>query len=829
MDSTPFNVHAPAHGFGWAGWVAVAGVITVLVWLGADGDGWRRGYVLTAQQSDYYNLLVDGLLDGELSMKVAKEPGGQLPYLLDASLHREKYYLYFGVVPAVGLFLPYAWLTGHDLPVNAASVLLVLGGFFCNLCLYQLACRRYFRELPSSWHICIVLLVAFGAGTPVLVMGSGMYAVAIAGGYLFLSGLLLAFFLALQPDHNPIRWLVVASLCGGLAVGCRPSCALALPVLLLPAWLHLRMALSAAGEKPACGRLTRLIGAAVIPAACIGVVLMAYNQARFGDPFEFGFKYQVNELMRSGLPIARPAFIWPNLKWYYLTPPALSPYFPYVLPVDMGDRPPFYYGIEMVHGQWLALVLGLWCLVTVIVTRHRSPAWPAAVAAFAGSGLLAFAAILLGTLTFGFAANRYVVDFQGPALSVLALAGSYTAAQRLGSGPRFGRLFRGGYCVLAVALAAFNLLASFQTGGSLIARKPQTYRTLARYGNLPAHGLERLGVLDYHSYRLRVRFVRPDKPRQEPLLATGTFGHTDVLFVTQYPTGHIDFGIRHTGHSTIGSEFMSLDYECEHDLEIFMGSFYPPPEHPYFDRWPQEEVTKARTTARVLLDGVEVISGNQPFFESSPGHVSYGHEPGTTGPAFSGKIVAVEPRPLPGLGAMQTPPENGLWRLAVEFRAFASQSPQPVLASGTAGHGNMLLVEYVEPGVIRFANDEWNYGLTRSPLITIDPGIPHVLEIFAGPQVLRQSLPPEWGIAPADLAGQASQLKVWLDGALVWDTPIRGNLESYGFVAIGKNPQGFSSTTSAYDGKLRRQPILPDDLRRLIVRALAPAPGPAMP
>ena len=68
---------------------------------------------------------------------------------------------------------------------------------------------------------------------------------------------------------------------------------------------------------------------------------MAYNYSRFGNPLEFGFRYQASELMASGLPIARLSFFWPNLRWVLsLRPPAFSPYyFPYIFPMN-GVGPP---------------------------------------------------------------------------------------------------------------------------------------------------------------------------------------------------------------------------------------------------------------------------------------------------------------------------------------------------------------------------------------------------------------------------------------------------------------------------------------------------------
>src|SRR6476620_10527970 len=72
-------------------------------------DSSRADLRLVGQKNDYYNLLVDGFQEGHLYMKAEPDPRllalppekrpGNAPFMLDASLYRDHYYLYFGVVP----------------------------------------------------------------------------------------------------------------------------------------------------------------------------------------------------------------------------------------------------------------------------------------------------------------------------------------------------------------------------------------------------------------------------------------------------------------------------------------------------------------------------------------------------------------------------------------------------------------------------------------------------------------------------------------------------------------------------------------------------------
>ena len=81
--------------------VTAAFCLVLLAWAASDVNGPDIDFDLNTQSGDYYNLLVDGFLDGHLSMKVPLEATGKLPVLMDASLYRGKYYMYFGVVPAL--------------------------------------------------------------------------------------------------------------------------------------------------------------------------------------------------------------------------------------------------------------------------------------------------------------------------------------------------------------------------------------------------------------------------------------------------------------------------------------------------------------------------------------------------------------------------------------------------------------------------------------------------------------------------------------------------------------------------------------------------------
>src|SRR5205814_5982790 len=104
-------------------------------------------------KDNYYNLLVQGFRNGQLNLE-REAPAGfkrlenpynyneSKPYLLipgallhDLSYFNGKFYLYFGVTPALVLFWPYTALTGHSLLHRDATVIFFSIGFLASVAL----------------------------------------------------------------------------------------------------------------------------------------------------------------------------------------------------------------------------------------------------------------------------------------------------------------------------------------------------------------------------------------------------------------------------------------------------------------------------------------------------------------------------------------------------------------------------------------------------------------------------------------------------------------------------------------------------------------------
>jgi hypothetical protein len=231
-------------------------------------------------------------------------------------------------------------------------------------------------------------------------------------------------------------------------------------------------------------------------------------------------------------------------------------------------------------------------------------------------------------------------------------------------------------------------------------------------------------------------------------------------------------------------------------------------------------VDRLKTTARVLVDRKEVIGGRTPFYESSPGMVHFGENPEEDGARAPCRISGIVR--LTGAGVPAPASEPGIWRADIVVPWLAPYVAHPVLGSGVARHGNLLLVDVPAPDELRFGYDIWGVGISWSRALKAVPGI-HRVEIFVGPQVARQKWPAAWHLDPGLMGRSATVLNVWWDGNLVWSREVTANGDSYGLVSLGTNPQGFSTSDVIFPNGITFKPYSRQETREFVARNLAGA------
>jgi hypothetical protein len=476
------------------------------LWQARAGNGrfdWRH------DSNGFYDLLARGFLAGHLytpiqpSPKLLALPNPWDPAVDDSlrwqdmALYNGHYYLYFGAAPAALLFTPWRAVTGHDLPENFAMCVLLFAGFLfsCGSLLRVLDLAGA-RPGPVMLGFCFLAL-AVCQTAPFLLNRTAVYELAIASGYCCLAG--GVFFLARGRG-------AASGLMFGLAVASRPHLLLAgLVALAALLWRPDRRAIAlrfAAGF------------------AAIGVLLGVYNYERFGNPAEFGFRYQVSGpgQNRVGLSAANLA---PGTYYMLLSRPELSPVFPWMrlvfrFPFDSAERHPLpheYFVEPSVGALWLApfLPLAFWL-------RRRKPDVRLILGIAAGGG----AAALLFLITTHLASHRYEVDFAAPlvfaAIANMALLRSRAA--------------RAAACVLIAYSAAANLALAVQGPyDDYLRSNPRSYVRLAQRLSPAA---EYRPLLDPAiAIRFAAKFIPEPAGYREPLVTLGHSHHCYFLYAVR--------------------------------------------------------------------------------------------------------------------------------------------------------------------------------------------------------------------------------------------------------------------------------------------------------
>jgi putative flippase GtrA len=212
--------------------VALAVVAAFYIWTVSGTPG---SFDFGTPKHDYYNLLVQGFQRGHLYMNAVPDPAllalpesarpGHAPYLLDASLYAGHYYLYFGPVPALLLFWPYAALTGWGLPQAVAALGFAAAGTGMAVLIWLELRRRLFPRVGAIWTGLAVLAIGLGTAIPSALRHPLFYEVATGAGFTFamveLWALMRAWPAALRRARAPTS-LRRACCCSCWGIGARP-------------------------------------------------------------------------------------------------------------------------------------------------------------------------------------------------------------------------------------------------------------------------------------------------------------------------------------------------------------------------------------------------------------------------------------------------------------------------------------------------------------------------------------------------------------------------------------------------------------------------------
>jgi len=623
-------------------WLAALAAITAILalYFGAASEN-RAGYLAKPVTYNYYNLLVDGFLSGHLYMDLALDPGktgpGQDPMRYtardhDASLYRGRYYLYFGVAPAVVLFLPWKLITGQQLSQYWAGAILAGMGYVFSAALLLRIRRDFFPGLTPRVLFVTLIILGLVNWWPILLSRVGVWEVAISAAFCFSCLTFLCLYEGIRGGGR-IGWLAAASASAGLAVASRPNYLFETAVLLAPLaffWMSERAA-------PARRRDWALRACALgLPVAAVGALVALYNFQRFGDPLEMGTRYMILLLPNPEhfFNFAGAAF---NLYLYFLAPAHFSPWFPFFKIARIPELPPGFvaipedmYGVLANMPILLAAALGAW----LAGTRREVTRLNAIVATLA----VAFLAVAGTLMRFVGANNRYTSDVLC-GLPVLAVLGIWEIERRIAAGALPGRPARAAWGLLAAYSAVFAFCAGIQRDEIFRQVRPQAYRRMAHALDLPSYWYDRVRGVTYGPLKLSVTFPVGRTGLNEPLVVTGWGPWTNMLYVHYSDPTHAQFAFIGP-RGEVRSNPFALDYGRPHSVVVSMGSLYPPREHPFFDSLDPADAARLAGTVFASVDGATRFQFHTAFFDAVSREALLGQPPSVMDRrwVFTGKI-----------------------------------------------------------------------------------------------------------------------------------------------------------------------------------------------
>lgn len=362
--------------------MAAAVLIAVLSWAAytwtATAGTWTNWF---PGKFSYYDSQANAFLHGQLALLEKPDPRllalanpysfwerhESIPYIWDSSLYQGRFYLYWGPAPAllaagIKLLFPNVLVLDEALAVGFLCLFTLLISLLINIQ------RRIFAPSAPVWGTaglilagCLNLFGFYVAARPAV-----YEAAVLAGQVFFLAGLaLVASELQKQEARTEVYLLV--GCCWALALGSRIS--------LLPgiAWLAVFFSLRLVwqGWKTAPGTTLCRLAALWLPLAVGLAGLGWYNQARFGSPFETGYRYQLS------IPAFPPeqgwmystAYLAPNAFAYLLRPPDFIRRFPFVA-LPFIERKDWLAWIPVPdHYIYLEPLVGiLWVLPSMVLT-----------------------------------------------------------------------------------------------------------------------------------------------------------------------------------------------------------------------------------------------------------------------------------------------------------------------------------------------------------------------------------------------------------------------------------------------------------------------------
>ena len=286
--------------------IAFTVLVTILITvLPMSLSPYWNGTIPYKADKQQYDRMGDALLQGRLyidngdidpALEVMENPYDSvlrenlgIHYHWDEAYYNHHYYMYFGIVPTLLLFIPYKLITGEALLSYQATQIFATISEVGIFYLFYILSKCFFKKIPFSLYLLLsssfsVLSVGYSITAPAL------YCTAIVSAVCLMVWSIIFFFKSAWIENDRTintKYLLAGSFLGALAFGCRPPVALA-NMLIFPVIVQICIKY----HNDYISKIKHII-ILLFPYLFIGSILMMYNYLRFDNVFEFGQSYQL--------------------------------------------------------------------------------------------------------------------------------------------------------------------------------------------------------------------------------------------------------------------------------------------------------------------------------------------------------------------------------------------------------------------------------------------------------------------------------------------------------------------------------------------------------
>ncbi len=398
----------------------------------------------------------------------------QIPYYMDYAYYEGSYYVYFGIVPELLLYLPYYLITGEDFNNYQAGfvfyALIVMGAF--ALC-WELV-HRYGRKVPFIHYLILSLSICFFSQYFYMVARPDLYNIPILAGNAFTLLGLASWLRAMNLERRRGLFLALGSFSLALVAGCRPQmllyCLAAVVLFITPVWKARSLFSKKSIKDTVC---------LLFPFGIVAIPVCWYNYARFGSIIDFGATYSLtsNDMNHRGFNLER---ILHGIYSFLIQPPTTTSEFPYLVRTDLTVGYMGRHIVEFTFGGFFAINFLLLIILFVIVTGRKKK--------FQKEGYLLFWTMMAAALiitVFDINSAGILIRYMGDIVPGLLVAagiswisyldrsknnGSYSIASRLFS-----------IAFITSVLLSFLLIFAEGDSVSLIHHDPQLFHKISLY------------------------------------------------------------------------------------------------------------------------------------------------------------------------------------------------------------------------------------------------------------------------------------------------------------------------------------------------------------